>query len=167
MPAKVYIDTSTIMYFLYPPTGPGKTKAQAFFDEVEHSKYAGIISDFCKLEYYGVLKRTVAERGSGKVTNIEIKIGLDQLDQLIDGHGLEVVSADALLASPFVANCMEIIEKSDPTFVKRQGWKVVKGADSVHVVLASRCGAQFLATMDCDFRGLRDSVQPMVLWDKY
>ena len=96
-----------------------------------------------------------------------IDLGMDKFDRLVEDLGLEEVSADSLLASPFIASCTEVIEKCHPVQDKKGEWAIFGGADSIHAVLASRCHANFLATLDAKFHGLCDSVQPMVLWDTY
>jgi hypothetical protein len=75
---------------------------------------------------------------SGNVTKTDIDLWMDKFDAMVDDYGLEEVSADALLSTPFVSDCREVIEKSVPVRGERDDWLVLKGADSVHAVLAAR-----------------------------
>jgi predicted nucleic acid-binding protein len=165
----VYIDTSVIIPALHPATESMQKRVSAFFLDVEQGKYTGVISDLCRLEYCAYLKGIIAmlPGHSGKVTRADIDVGLDKYDQLLEEYGLEEVSADALLSEPFIADCMELISKSVATPNEDGEWLFFGGADCLHAILAARCGVGFLATMDEGYRALRDSVQPMVLWDKY
>jgi len=164
---RVYVDTSVVVHFLHPASEHGHAKARAFFLDLERSAYQGVVSDFCRLEYCGYLKDEIATIKSGNVTKTDIDLWMGKFDSLLDDYGVEEISADALLSTPFVSDCREVIEKSTPVRDERDDWLVVKGADSVHAVLAARCEADFLATLDKGFRGLQDGVKPMVLWDTY
>lgn len=164
---RVYVDTSVVIHFLHPASEDGNAKAKAFFLDLERGAYEGVVSDFCRLEYCGYLKGEIAMIKSGNVTKTDMDLWMGKFDALVEDYGLEEVSADALLSTPFVSDCREVVEKSVPVRDRRDDWLVVKGADSVHAVLATRCEADFLATLDNDFRGLQDRVKPMVLWDKY
>jgi hypothetical protein len=164
----VYIDTNVLIYYLHPTNEEGERKAKAFFLDLQRGQYEGIISDFCRLEYTTFLKEEIAMIRSGKVTDMDMDLWLDKLDELIEEMGFEEVSSDSLLATPFITDCMKICKESGSTMNEERGeWVFIGAADCIHAVLASRCGAGFLATMDKGFCGLRDSVQPMVLWDKY
>ena len=165
--ARVYVDTNVIIHYLHPASERGEQKAKALFLDIEQSKYVGVVSDFCRLEYLAYIKDELAMGGSGNVTKKDIDLGMDKFDRLVEDFGLEEVSADSLLASPFIASCTETIEKCHPVQDKKGEWGIFGAADSIHAVLASRCHANFLATLDAKFEGLRDSVQPMVLWDTY
>ena len=166
---RVYIDTSVIIPALHPVIESIQRRVGAFFRDVEQGKYAGIVSDLCRLEYCTYLKEIVATlpSHSGKVTKADIDLGLDKYDQLSEDYAFEEVSADVLLSEPFIADCMELVSKSVATQTKAGEWKFLGCTDCIHAMLATRCDAGFLATMDNHFRGLRDSVQPMVLWDRY
>jgi predicted nucleic acid-binding protein len=165
--ARVYIDTNVIIYYLHPGSERGEQKAKAFFLDVEQSKYVGVVSDFCRLEYLVYIKDMLAMAKSGIVVKKDIDVCMDKFDRLVEDLGLEEVSADALLATPFITSCTDVIEKCQPLQDQKGEWSIFNATDSLHAVLASRCHSDFLATLDADFRGLRDSVQPMVLWDKY
>lgn len=165
--ARVYVDTNVIIYYLHPSGGLGESKARAFFLDVQHSKYVGVVSDFCRLEYLVYIKDELAMVKSGNVSKKDLDLGMDKFDRLVEDLGLEEVSTDSLLASPFIASCTEVVEKCHPVQDQKGEWAIFTGADSIHAVLASRSHADFLATLDADFRGLCDSVQPMVLWDQY
>jgi predicted nucleic acid-binding protein len=165
---RVYIDTSAIIPFLHPAEEDVEKKVRAFFLDLEHQMYIGVISDLCKLEYCVFLKEVIAmlPNRSGRVTKADIDGGLDKYDQLLEEYGLEEVSADRLLSTPFITDCLEIMNRSSVT-LEGDKCRFFGGMDHLHAIIAARCGAGFLATMDKGFRGLRDTVQPMVLWDKY
>lgn len=164
---RVYVDTNVIIYYLHPGSDVGEGKAKAFFLDIEQSKYVGVVSDFCRLEYLVYIKDEIAMAKSGAVSKKDIDLGMDQFDRVVEDFGLEEVSTDSLLAKSFIASCTEVIEKCHPVQDRKGEWAIFSGADSIHAVLASRSHADFLATLDADFRGLCDSVQPMVLWDVY
>jgi hypothetical protein len=94
--------------------------------------------------------------------------GLDELDQLIDDYGIEEVRADVLLnqSGPWIDDCFEVIDKCHPIFHHNR-WVTMKGADTVHAIIANLVHASQIATLDNDFKSLSNGVTPLVLWDVY
>ena len=114
------------------------------------------------------MKEMRVEVGGHDANKGELDLLLDELDKLIDDYGIEEVRADVLLnqSGPWIDDCSEIVDKCHPASYHNR-WVTMKGADTLHAVIASLARAQQVATLDNDFRSLSNGVTPLVLWDVY
>ncbi len=143
----------------------GFEKAKSFFKAIEDGRYRPSTSTFTKFEYRGFLKDMRATSGGHDAAKAELDALEDALDRLLEDFGVELISAEAALGEKgWIDDCIKIIDASSPT-LSGSDWLVMKGADTVHAVIASRVGIGSLATFDNGFRGMKDSVSPQILWD--
>jgi len=114
------------------------------------------------------MKEMRVEVGGHDANKGELDLLLDELDKLIDDYGIEEVRADVLLnqSGPWIDDCSEVVDKCHPVSYHNR-WVTMKGADTLHAVIASLARAQQVATLDNDFRSLSNGVTPLVLWDVY
>lgn len=163
---RLYIDTSVFIWYLHSGKTDGYSKAERFLKDIAGGKYQGVTSNFVRLEYRGFLKETKATGTGYNATKQELDLLIDKLDRLIEDYGIEEVAADYLLGQSWIDECADIVTQCQPT---RRGddWETMKGADTIHAIIASRARTHKLATLDYDFRSLRNSISPFVLWDMY
>lgn len=158
------MDTSVFIYAL-DGIGIGHDKAEKLLKDIADGLVAGVTSTFAKYEYRGHVKDSRADVGGTNATRTELDTLTQKLDEMIDDFGIEEVSADVVLGNNWISDCETIVNDSLPTSVRGGEWATVRGADGIHALIAIRASTQKLATLDNAFKGLKCSVQPLVLWD--
>lgn len=145
------------------------SKAESFFKDIEKGKYIGIISTFTVAEYIGVIRKTLCDKRDRQVTEREILIMKQKIEEFILKMGITLYDADSLASRmALFSECERIVEDSDAFKGKRdRKWHCVKGADALHVAFALSVNAESIATFDDDFRGASNFINPIMLSEVY
>ncbi len=144
-------------------------RTTSFFKDVEDQKYKAVTTTFTLTEFRGAMKRILSEQQGRLASDQQIDQAIQTVESFIVKMGIELFKADDLVKvgySTLFGDCERIVEKS--TAIKTaKGWRSIGGADGILTALADRCTAQFIATLDTGFKGLKWGLTPLVLWDAY
>lgn len=171
----VYIDVMVFVYFLLSPRYYGiSQKSRAFFKDIQDGKYVGKVSTFSVMEYVGVAKAIISEQRKKEITHKETLAVKDTILQFIRDMGIELYDADELVVQQDMAKCSlfseseSLLENATPMLGRNDGkWHSLKGADSLHLVFALRTNAEYFATFDDDFRGVKNTVRTLMINEEY
>lgn len=168
-PPKTYIDT---MVFIYHFKKHNLTpKADKFFKDIEKGKYAGVTTSFTIAEYLGVMRKALTEARDGPTSPKDVLKMRKEIEKFISNMGIIYFDADALVSTIYgklFSSAENVVENAKPFKSRRTNrWYLVNGADALHVILATRAGADLYATFDDDFRGVDSWVKPLMLFEVY
>lgn len=173
---RTYIDTMLFVYQLATDRADWRNQLSSrFFGELENGAYEGVITTFTYAEYLAVMK-VILSKGRGATPS---QTQIDELKKIfgnfVEEEGIEVLDADDLSTS--MGRCeifrwgSDVIDATGTVRGSDQRWRGIGGADAIHVVLASRAGAELLATFDQGFKamqGLPGSVlRPLIIPEVY
>jgi predicted nucleic acid-binding protein len=176
-PPLVYIDASVFGYRLLPHDNNklrSIQKSKGFFEDIEKTKYNGIISTVTELEYIGMVKRLISKQRKRQITDQEEQTALNDFELFTEQLGIGLTDSDDLAVDLFgisniFSNSKTIIKRSHPYFHQQAGtWKNIGGTDALTISLAIRSNAQYFATFDRGFKGLNNlSITPLIIPDRY
>jgi len=167
---RIYIDAMVIVYHLGSDTASRLFELNArFLSRVKRGEVEPVVSTFCLTEAAAVIVELLTKQRDRLPTQTERERIQTRIEQFVDAFGLEVLSADELVALPdgevdLFARTKQIIDAAKPV----QGsydrkWRMVGGADAIHVALAERAKANILATFDEGFRTVQSPVSVEIL----
>jgi len=167
-PPKAYIDT---MVFIYHFKRHGLTsKADRFFKDIEKGAYAGVTTSFTITEYLGVMRKALTEARNRPLASNDVSRLRREIEKFISDMGIIYFDADTLISPIYklFSSTENIVENAQPFRSPRTNrWYLVNGADALHVVLATRAGADLFATFDDDFKGVSSWIKPLMLFEVY
>lgn len=179
-PRRVYIDTMILVCHVWSEFDERDnriTKAtKKFLKEIMDKKYIGIVSTHTMNETIAILKKHYAELNTSNPSDEDIECLISKLEMAIKKLGFEYHDADILsreLPSDdwLFSQSKCIIIKSEsihtPTYRNPKRWSMLGGADAIHVVLAKQSKADFFATFDKGFKGLKDGLDVLLLDEVY
>jgi hypothetical protein len=79
-----------------PNYGILKKQSMSFFDDIDDGIYVGITSTFTEIEYIGIIKKVISYLKKRPLTPKEEQDALDDFQDLINGLGIHLRSADEL-----------------------------------------------------------------------
>lgn len=160
-PRRTYIDTMLFVYQLALRKTDMKNRLSSeFFRAVEGGVYEGVITTFTYAEYIAVMKETLSNRLGVRLSQGQLDSLRHEFESFVDKEGIEVLDADDL--SSGLGRCeifrwsSQVVETTGTVEGADHKWRTIGGADTIHVVLANRAGAELLATFDEGFKVLDD-----------
>jgi len=140
-----------------------------FLQRLKAGEVEGVVTTFSLTEAASVIVELIAGQLDRVLTDAERARVHTRIQQFVDAFGLEVLSADELVALPdgevdLFARTKQIVDRAKPVQGSRdRRWRMVGGADAVHVALAERANVSSLATFDEGFRTVESTVTIEIL----
>jgi predicted nucleic acid-binding protein len=168
----VYIDTMVFVYKLERTTHRLFPKADAFFSDIEHGTYKGIVSTFLYVEFQAVVKQLLSQAKDLEAPQADVDKEISRLDQFLSDMGIKLYNADILIDQTPVTmffRTEQLVQAAKPQKGKwDQQWHVIGGTDAIHLALAEAVRANSIATFDQGLKGVNDtSLSVMMLSEVY
>lgn len=157
------------IYQLFSISHPLHSKSDRFFQEIANQNMVGITSTLTRTEFIAVIKRELSKQGNAIPAQSTINAITSTFDDFLDGMGIILRDSDDLanIDGRLFTDSHNRVDTSPPTLGADNKWRVLNGADSIHLVFAERCNSQRIATNDDGFKGAASSVQAIILRDAY